>query len=183
MIAIIAIAGIAVCLSLVCSLLEAALLSISSAQVEQFRSDDRFGAKRFAALHDNVDVALAALMLLRVLVQTAAAVWCGVWIASEPASISLTTFALGLGTSLFLASNLFGRCLGARFAAGIARSTSWPVQLLVWCFFPIVKVYAKLAHLLRGRGHQRVPTEDEIMFLSRLALENGRLRPQEVRWV
>lgn len=183
MTAILVVAGTTLALSFLCSLFEAALYSITPAQIEVLKSNQVFGASRLARLRADIDEPIAAILTVDTIAQTAGSAWCGALVGLYYDQYWVGAFA-GLFTFLVLfLSQILPKNLGVTFAREIAPWIAWPLQLVVWAAWPIVKVCGGLVGLFRLSPRPHSPTEDEIMMLSRLAVEGGRLRPQELRWV
>ncbi|MFO0947106.1 MAG: hemolysin family protein [Planctomycetota bacterium] len=183
MTAILAVAAVTLTASFVCSLFEAALYSISSAQIEIMRTSRIFGAERLAKLREKINDPIAAILTINTVAHTVGSAWCGALVGKYYGEYWVGVFA-GVFTFLVLfATEIFPKNIGVMYALQIAPWMAWPLQIMVWAVWPIVKFCAGLVRLFGQEQEERAPTEDEIMMMSRLAVERGQLRPQELRWV
>lgn len=181
--AILAVAALTLTASFICSLFEAALYSVTSAQIEVLRSAKVYGAERLAKLREQINDPIAAILTVNTIAHTVGSAWCGALVGKYHGEYWVGVFA-GVFTLLVLfATEIFPKNLGVMYAIRIAPWMSWPLQFMVWSVWPIVKVCSGLVALLGRSKELSAPTEDEIMMMSRLAVEQGQLRPQELRWV
>lgn len=184
MTAILAVAGTTLLGSFLCSLLEGALLSISTAKLETMRSQGVRGIDRLAKLRANVEEPIAAILTLDTLVHIVGPTVCGALVAVNYGGFWVGVFAAVFTLVILLATEVFPRSLGVRHANVLARFIGWPIQLMIWAMWPLVRLCRRLMdRVQQGAVAERAPTEYEIIASSRMAAQRGELRPQEVRWL
>lgn len=185
MTAILAVAGVALVGSFVCSLLEAALYSISPTQIEVMRSQGKLGMERLARLRSRIDEPIAAILTVNTITHTVGSAVCGSLVSAYYGDYWVGVFAAIFTLAILFITEIPPKSIGVKYAASLAPFIAWPIQLMIWTMWPLVQLSRwMMAAIGRGgAGHDRAPTEHEIIVSSRLAGQRGELRPQEVRWL
>jgi len=168
--------------SFTCSLLEAALYSMSAAQVELRRKQGRAG-KHLARMRENVEEPIAAILTVNTIAHTVGAAWCGAMVGDEYGSSAVGVFAAVFTVLVLALTEIVPKSLGVRYANAMGTLIVWPTQLMIWSVWPVVWVSKWAMGLLMGRAGDEGPTEDELLAVSTLALKGGGVRKEEHRWV
>jgi CBS domain containing-hemolysin-like protein len=185
MTAILAVASIALLGSFICSLLEAVLYTVSSAQIEVLKSQGKHGVDRLARMRSKIDAPIAAILTINTITHTVGSSVCGAMVASHYGEFWVGVFAGVFTLAILLLTEIFPKSLGVKYARQLAPYVAWPIQIMIWMVYPIVQICRWLMGTV-GRGghdHDSTPSEHEIIASSRLAAQRGVLRPQEVRWL
>ena len=183
MTSILVVSGITLLGSFLCSLFEASLYAITPSQVELLKGSNRFGAGRLAALKSRVEDPIAAILTVNTLTHTVGSAWCGAMVGREFGSAAVGVFAAIFTFAVLLLTEIIPKSIGVRYAQRLGPWVAWPIQIMIWLTWPIVKASGSLIRLLTGGMADKPPSEDEVMALSRLAAKAGALRAQENLWV
>lgn len=183
MAAIVAVASITLFFSFICSLFEAALYSITPTQVELLKRKNAMGAHKLAILRAQIDKPIAAILTINTIAHTLGSAWCGALVGEYYSQTAVGVFA-GIFTFLILfLTEIVPKSLGVNYAHIVGPWSAWPLQVMIWVAWPVAGICGLImAMLTRGKG-ANAPTEDEIVIMTRLALQGGTLRAQELRWV
>ncbi len=179
------VAGLTLLASFFCSISEAALYSVSVGQAEALAAERRPGAHKLAQLRASIGEPISALLTVNTIANTAGAALFGSLVA-ETYGDGGHALALGTGLltlSILLVAEIVPKSLGVRYAGRVAPLVAWPLQIMVWLAWPVVKAAGVLIRMLTGSGGDSAPSEDEIVIMARLAASGGTMRSQEHRWV
>ncbi|MEY2981759.1 MAG: hemolysin family protein [Planctomycetota bacterium] len=183
MTAIILVAGLTLATSFLCSLLEAALYSLTPAQLEVAKKNGVFGARRFAIYREHVEEPIAAILAVNTVANTFGASVAGALVGDHFGNAAIGWFA-GVFTFLVLVfSEIIPKSLGVRYAARLVPLLVLPLQVILWISWPVARPARFLMSKLTGSGEAAGPTEDEIIALSRMAARGGVLTSSEMLWV
>ena len=169
--------------SFVCSLMEAALYSVSRSRIETLsRGGDRRGAV-LARLRARIDEPIAAILILNTVANTIGAVWMGALVAAHFGNHVLGVFSGVFTACLLFFSEISPKSLGFRFAGQLAPALARPLQLLVWLLWPLVRLCVLVTHLWGKEAHISHATAEDIVSLAQLVEREGGIQPHEVQWV
>ena len=182
MTAILVVAAATLLASFTCSLLEAALYSITPARVELLKQRGVRGAERLGNLRRDIEEPIAAILTVNTIAHTVGAAWCGALVAERYGSAAVGAFAAIFTVLVLALTEIVPKSLGVRFAPQLGPFIVGPIRLLIWCSWPVVWV---VKHLMRTLGGSREhgPSEEEVVVLARMAALHGTVRKQETRWV
>jgi len=184
MTAILIVAGLTLVVSFFCSLSEAALYAVSPSQAEALADEGRAGSARLLELRSDVERPISAILTVNTIANTAGATWFGSLVAAEY-SDGETALAVGtavLTFSILVIAEIVPKSLGVRHATRVAPLVAWPLQLMIWMVWPVVRASSALMHMLTGEDTS-APSEAEVIVMARLAAQGGSMRGQEHRWV
>ncbi|MGB5658280.1 MAG: hemolysin family protein, partial [Thermoanaerobaculia bacterium] len=177
------VAGLTLLTSFLCSLLEAALYSVTPSQVEVLKQREVKGARRLEALRADIDAPIAAILTVNTIAHTVGSALCGAMVAAEFGSPALGIFATLFTFAVLALTEIVPKSLGVRYARTLAVRTVVPLQLMMWSVWPIVWAARRSMRALAGGKGRKGPTEEEIVLFARLAVRGGTVRTQEYRWV
>ena len=171
---------IALAISFLCSLLEAALLSMPRSHIALLEEQGRPAGKRLRRMKDNVDRPLAAILTLNTFGHTlgaasvgaeAAILWGNAWVGA----VSVVATLL-----ILIFSEIIPKTLGVVHAKALAPFAAWTIQGMILILRPLVAVCDWTSRLL-SRSNHVVPmiSRDEVRILARLASEEGAIDRQE----
>lgn len=169
--------------SFFCSLLEAALYSITPGQIELAREQRRFGADLLAKLRLRIDQPIAAILTLNTIANTIGSALAGALAAELYSDQIVGAFAAGLTLLILMFGEIVPKNLGVTHAAAIGPLAAYPILIMIWITMPIVYICRFFTSWARRKKDAAGPSEAEIIMMSRLAADAGQLRAQERRWV
>jgi CBS domain containing-hemolysin-like protein len=174
--------SIALGVSFLCSLLEAALLSVPRSYVALLVEQGSRAGQRLQRMKDDVDRPLAAILTLNTFAHTlgAAGVGAQAVVLWGEAWVGIVSFAVTLLILIF--SEIIPKTLGAVHAKRLAPFTSWTTYSLIVMLRPVVVLCDWISKALSGRN-QPVPviSREEVRSIAQLALDEGAIDENESR--
>ncbi len=176
------VAALTLAASFMCSVLEAALYSVTPAQLDVLAKQGTVGARRFKRFRAHIDGPIAAILTINTVAHTVGATVLGALVGAEFGG------ALGWFTALFTLAVLFlteivPKSLGVKFGARLIPFLVWPLQFFIWISWPIARLCSWLMHKLTGTGAGHLATEAEVIALAKTAQRQGALSEFESLWV
>ena len=175
---------IALVFSFFCSIAEAVLLSIRPAFVTLLENRGAKGAKTLAALKDNLDRPLAAILSLNTIAHTAGAAGVG-----AQAAIVFGNQYIGL-TSAFLTflilifSEIIPKTLGATYWHKLAAPLAPVIMGLTKLLLPLVWMSERITRVLVAAGQRGAEfSRDELEAMAEIGAEEGQIDAQELKIV
>lgn len=169
--------------SFFCSLMEAALYSISRARIETLRRRGEKTGEILAQLRDRVDEPIAAILILNTVMNTAGSVLAGALVADHYGSSHLGLFSAALTVSILILSEIIPKSLGFKYAGRVAPLIAWPLRALVWIFWPLVRFCVFIINSFGKDTRISAATEDDIISMAMLGQRHGSIQAQEAKWI
>jgi CBS domain containing-hemolysin-like protein len=168
--------------SFLCSILEAALLSVPRSHVAVMTDRGSKAGELLRAMKDDIDRPLAAILTLNTFAHTlgaagvgaqATAIWGEAWIGVVGVVVTVL---------ILIFSEIIPKTLGAVHAKGLASFTAWTTHVLIIVLSPIVAVCNWISRLVSG-SNQPAPmiSRDEVHIFASLAHEEGAIDHNEAR--
>ncbi len=170
MITLISAVALALLASLLCSISEAALLSVSHAQAQAL-GDTKAGAilRRFKK---EVDVPIAAILILNTAANVAGAAAAGSSFSAVYSPEYFAVFTAAFTAALLLFGEILPKTLGAVHTEKFIVPVVYFVSVLVFAFYPIIAVTRLLMRKVRGQAAP-VTSLEEIRLLAELGKSEG----------
>ena len=169
---------LALCVSFVCSLCEAALLSLTPADAESLAQRSPRVGTRLKAMKTDIDRPLAAILTLNTISHTVGAAGVGAqatvvfggWVGVTSAVLTLL---------ILVFSEIIPKTIGAMHAKLLAAITVTTIDLMIWSTYPIVVALEVFGRLIKGRRKDTGPTREEIRIIAEMARVGGSLDHSE----
>jgi CBS domain containing-hemolysin-like protein len=173
--------ALALSVSFVCSILEAALLSITPAHLAKLEQDRPRVGSRVRALKSNIDRPLAAILSLNTTANTVGAAGVGaeaqrLW-GSEVLAITSAILTLLI---LFL-SEIIPKTLGAIYWRRLTGFMSAVLPPLILILLPLVWLSEAITSFMRRRRASEKVSREEFAALARVGEEQGVFDESEMR--
>ena len=184
MIALIGYLILALGVSFLCSILEAALLSMPPSFVRQMeRAGGRFG-KRLAQLKDDIDQSLAAILTLNTVAHTVGAAGVGSQAVAVFGEAYFGVISAVLTLLILLLSEIIPKTLGAQHWRSLAKFTTYSCRAIVIGTYPLVMLSKRITALLGSQGHEAASvSRDEFITLAHIGKSEGVLADNESRMI
>lgn len=170
--------ALAIGVSFLCSILEAVLLSMTPAYMEQIKSKKpRLGA-RLARIKERLDESLASILILNTFAHTMGAAGVGSQALQVFGQKWETLIAILLTLAILYFSEIIPKTLGATFWRQLALPSAILISWLVKLVFPLVWISTRLTKLISGNKESEI-TREEIIALASLGHKDGNLFSQE----
>lgn len=173
--------GLAVSVSFLCSLLEAALLSSRNAVLASQRDRGNSGAAALLKIkRERVDDAISAILTLNTVANTLGATLAGAQAAKVFGSTWVGVFSGGLAFIILVVSEIIPKTLGAVYAGSISGLVGWTLLYLTRAMTPALVVSRMLTRLLT-RGRRLAYSRHELAATIAAAARDGAISPGESR--
>lgn len=157
---------------------EAAVLNISRAEVEELRLQGAWGADALKAIIDPITRTVAVLVIFTNTINILGPILAGrkAMQLYGDSGIAIITALLTLGTIVF--SEIIPKSLGIHYAPFISRVAAPAIRLLTIVLYPLVVSLEWLSDLLKS-GERRIGTEAQIRFLTTMGRRAGHIESDE----
>jgi CBS domain containing-hemolysin-like protein len=174
--------GIALCLSFLCSLMEACLLSVTPSYVAALEGKHRTVAALLRRHKDDIDRPLAALLTLNTIGNTVGATAAGAQAVHVFGNGYIAAFSALFTLAILFLSEIIPKTLGAVHWRRLAPFTARFLWILIPLLWPLVALARRLTRLIgRGTGGTHAIRREEITALAELGAREGVFRTDESR--
>ena len=162
--------------SFLCSIAEAALLSVTPSYIESLRSAHPKRAARLRRLKlNNVDRSLAAILTLNTIAHTVGAILSGAKATVVFGSAWFGLFSAIMTLMILFLSEIVPKTLGAVYWKQLIGPTALFVQGLIALLYPIVWVSERLTQWVSGGKKAHVFSREELISMARMISTATRL--------
>jgi CBS domain containing-hemolysin-like protein len=179
-----AIVGIALGISFLCSILEAVLLSVTHGYVHVLRDRGSKAGEILAGMQEQVDEPIAAILALNTIANTFGAALGGAFAFRIWGEASTAIFSAALTLAILLFSEILPKTLGATLWPRLAPTAAFLLRGLIFLTKPLViplTLYARL--ITPGQGRPSTVSRSELRVLARIGRKEGALDEDEWRVV
>lgn len=179
--ALIAVVGVGLAVSFVCSVLEAVLLSTTDGYVGVMQERGERAGPLLARMRSRIDEPIAAILTLNTIAHTAGAAVGGALALEVFGSRWIALFSVVLTLAILVLSEIVPKTLGATYWKRLAPATAYVLSFLMLVMKPILIPLAWLNRLIRPRGgEQPRVSRAELEILAEIGRREGAL--QEAEW-
>ncbi len=180
MIALLGFLTLALGVSFLCSILEAALLSMPPSFVQQIESSGKRFGKRLAQLKRDIDQSLAAILTLNTVAHTVGAAGVGSQAVALFGEAYFGLISALLTLLILLLSEIIPKTLGAQHWRSLARFTTFACHAIVIGTYPLVLLSKRITALIGSKGSEAASvSRDEFIALAHLGKSEGVLAENE----
>lgn len=170
--------ALAVGVSFLCSLCEAALLTLTPADAEGLAQRNAKAGVRLKKMKAEIDRPLAAILTLNTISHTVGAAGVGAQATIVfNGWVGVTSGVLTLIILVF--SEIMPKTIGAMHAKRLAPLAVWMIDAMIWVSYPVVVALELFGRLFKGGKMHAGPTREEIMIMAEMARVGGSLGPSE----
>lgn len=157
---------------------EAAVLNISRAEVEELRLQGAWGADALKAITDRIARPVAVLVIFTNTINILGPILAGrkAMQLYGDSAIAIITVILTLGTIVF--SEIIPKSLGIHYAPLISRWAAPTIRLLTIALYPLIVSLEWLSDLMKS-GERRIGTEAQIRSLTTMGRRAGYIESDE----
>jgi len=159
--------------SFLCSIFESVLLSVGRPRVESLVQQGRRAGRLMASFKDNIDVPIAAILILNTAAHTVGASVAGASYTTVFGAQTLWLFSLLFTLAVLLFTEIIPKTLGVTHANRLVTPVALGIDLLVRLLRPAVWVTEKLSRSLRGDFREPVTSSEELRLLASLGHSEG----------
>ena len=156
-------------MSHICSLLEAALLSITPSQLAELRRSHPASGKVVFELKRDIDGPLAAILIINTAAHTIGAAVAGASFSTLTRGAYMGLFSLAFTLIMVQYTEILPKTLGVRFNASILRIAAHPLRIILFLLNPLIKLTHWINRPFERKRPDRPSTAEEIRALAALA--------------
>lgn len=173
------VAAVAVVLlvSFLCSIFESVLLSITRPQIERLVRDGRAAGTLLAGFKENMDIPIAAILILNTAAHTVGAAVAGASYSNVFDPGTLWIFSLLFTFAVLLFTEIIPKTLGVSYAEALATPVAQGIRILVMLLKPLVLLSERISRSLRSSAATPVTSAEEIRLLAALGRTEGAVNP------
>ena len=174
--------GTVLVVSCICSLLEAALYSLSASQIEMLAAQGRTSGKILKRLHEDIQPPISAILTLNTLANTGGAAIAGAAFVGVFGTDKEVYFTAAISLGVLIFSEIIPKTAGVVYARSLARVIARPIQWLVWIFAPFIWLNQFITRLIT-QGAPDVPevAPEEIEITAQMSRRSGAISPEQER--
>jgi CBS domain containing-hemolysin-like protein len=173
--------GTALGVSFLCSILEAALLSVTPAHLAKLEQDRPKTGRSLRALKSHIDRPLAAILSLNTIANTAGAAGVGAQAQSIWGSQALAIASVILTLSILFVSEILPKTLGVMYWRRLTGLIATVLPLLILLMLPLVWLAEAFTRSLKRRRAAEKLSREEFAALARIGEEQGVFDESEMR--
>ncbi len=162
----------------VCSMTEAAILSLSLIRIRILYEKKQKGARDLLFIKKNIHSAVATIVILNNAVNIIGAVFVGQMAAKIFGNQILGLFSAVLTFAIIVVAEVIPKTIGEQYKVSVSLGSAKMLRILMWVFKPLVKSIGLLMRPFRKKKRPWV-TEEEIKILLRLGRDAGTVELDE----
>lgn len=175
---------LAICVSFLCSVAEAVILSVRPAYVTTLEKKRAKGARALRQLRENLDRPLAAILILNTIAHTVGAAGVGAQAAEVFGSQYIAVISAVLTLLILVLSEIIPKTLGATFWQALAPTVAVALLWVMRALSPLVWLSEKLTRLIARKDvHAFTFSRDEMTAMAQIGAEEGLLDEKELKIV
>jgi putative hemolysin len=163
--------------SFLCSIFESVLLSLTRPQIEVLGRSHERAAQLLAGFKENMDVPIAAILILNTAAHTIGAAVAGASYSNVFDPSTLWIFSIIFTLAVLLLTEIIPKTLGVSYATLIAAPVAHGIHLLTVILRPLVVVSETISRSLRRSDNVPVTSPEEIRLLAWLGQLRGAVGP------
>ena len=170
---------VAIAVSFLCSLLEAAFYSIPPSLIEKLKREDKRQGELLQALRQDVEKPITAILTLNTAAAVAGSAVAGAAAVHVFGEDSLALFTAGFTLLILLLGEIVPKTIGVAHARALAPWLSRPLTAMVWLCMPIIWMLSRLIRIIGRKQKGPEADEDDIRAVVSLTRQAGVLKPYE----
>nr|WP_295708301.1 CNNM domain-containing protein [uncultured Halomonas sp.] len=178
----ITIATLSIAFSFLCSILEAALLSITPSYIAKQKEDNPKLHASLTKLKNNIDRPLAAILTLNTIAHTVGATAVGAQAAVVFGESSIAIVSAVMTMLILILSEIIPKTIGATYWRGLSPFLPRLLKPMIVGLLPFIWMSEQITRRL-GKSEHDVDLRDEIKVLARVGLEEEVLDADESRTI
>ena len=166
-------------ISTLCSLTEAALLSLPRSYPEKLKQQGKSAGRILSGMKRDIDRPLAAILTLNTISHTVGAAGVGAeslvifgdkWVAATSAVLTIL---------ILVFSEIIPKTIGAMYSRPLAGFTAYVVTLMIYGTWPVIRMLELVSRLLPKPKSGQEMTREDIVLLTEMSTLEGALDSEE----
>lgn len=175
--------GVAVLVSFLCSLAEAALYAVPWSSIEKLRAEGRKSGKLLYEMRTHIDKPIAAILTLNTVANTAGSTIAGAAFLAVYGNTYMAFFATGFTLLILAFGEIAPKTIGVSHADFIARIMARPLVFILKLLTPVLWLTGLITRIFSGSSGTPQMSEDDITAIARLSRQAGQIQPYEEAFV
>lgn len=159
--------------SSLCSLLEAAFLSLPLIRAKILREQNRHGAKDLLYVKENIMTTIAMIVIFNNTINIVGSIYIGQEVVERFGSQWLGWASAALTIILIVFTEIIPKTIGEHYKVPVSLLFAKPVRALLFIFKPLVMFIINFTRLVSPDTSATRVTEDEIKMMLRLGRDEG----------
>jgi CBS domain containing-hemolysin-like protein len=173
--------GLAIIISALCSICEAALYSLPTSHIEITSQKHKRIGRILMEMKKDIHRPITAILTLNTIANTAGATIAGAAAAIVFGSESMIWFSVVFTLAILLFSEILPKTLGVSYSRELAVFIAYPLHWIVKVLAPFIFVIQAIIRLLPAKGDGLLVSAQEIQALARQGHRSGEISLQEQR--
>ena len=175
--------AIALGVSFLCSVWEAAMLSTPVSHIELLVQDGARAGAIMQGLRQNVEHPITAILTLNTIAHTVGAAGAGAEATAIFGSEYFGIISAVLTLLILVFSEIIPKTLGAVYAKQLTPFTAYSLHILLIAFAPAVRLFEFVTRAMRPSEDPPTVTRSELQVMAKISAEEGGIRERENRIV
>lgn len=159
--------------SFLCSIFESVLLSLRRPEIELLVRKEKPAGHLLAGFKENIDVPIAAILILNTAAHTIGAAVAGASYSSVFDAGTLWVFSIIFTIAVLLLTEIIPKTVGVAHAPALAAPVAHGINLLTILLRPLVWISERISRSIRGDSDRPVTSTEEIRLLASLGRTAG----------
>jgi CBS domain containing-hemolysin-like protein len=174
-------AGLAIVVSAMCSVFEAALYSVPASHIEVLNRSGRLSGRLLKKLKTDIHRPITAILTLNTVANTTGAAIAGASAAAVFGEQHLAVFSALFTLAILIFSEILPKTAGVAYSRAIAPVIALPLDWLVRLLAPVVWVVRTITRLIPVRDEELLVSAEEIRATVALSRASGKIDLQQER--
>ncbi|MFH1338664.1 MAG: hemolysin family protein [Candidatus Omnitrophota bacterium] len=166
-------------LSGICSMVEAAILSLPLVKARILFEQKRKSAVALLFIKENVHLTVATIVILNNTVNIVGAIFVGQRVIRLLGSQWLGIASALITLAIIIISEVIPKTIGEHYKVRISLRSAEPLQVLIWLFRPLVGILVLATNPFKSKFRLPKVTEEEIKIMLRLGRDAGTVETDE----
>ncbi|HEY1078723.1 MAG TPA: hemolysin family protein [Bdellovibrio sp.] len=166
-------------ISFLCSLLEAVLLTSTSAYIGVLAKENSRSAKLLEHLKENIDRPISAILTLNTVSHTLGSAAIAYQIQVQYGQDAVTVASFVLTFLILVLSEIIPKSIGAAHWKALLPFSAYAIQLMIILLYPLVIMSEWLGKLFARTSEDPEVTREEILMTAEIGVEEGALKGKE----
>ncbi|MBU0481073.1 MAG: hemolysin family protein [Proteobacteria bacterium] len=169
----------AVGISAICSILEAALYSVPLTHIEILDKKGVGSAKALRSLKADIHRPITAILTLNTIANTMGAAVAGAAAAAVFGESRLALFSAAFTMTILIFSEILPKTIGVAYCREISPWIALPITLMVKILTPIIWFFQALTRMIPRHNNKYPASQDEVKAIAALSRKSGEIDSQE----
>lgn len=166
-------------LSGICSMVEAAILSLPLVKARILFEQNKKGSKTLLFIKENIHSVVATIVILNNTVNIIGSIFVGQQVTNLFGSRWLGVASAVITFAIIIISEVIPKAIGEHYKLKISLASAGPLMGLMWVFKPIVAIVVLITNPFKRISKLPKVTEEEIKIMLRLGRDTGTVEPDE----